>query len=29
MEGLGQILKVVDQLKEAGVSPDLELGGSS
>lgn len=27
MEGLGQILKVVEQLKEAGVNPNLELGG--
>ncbi len=27
MEGLGQILKVVEQLKEAGVNPDLSLGG--
>lgn len=27
MEGLGQILKVLDQLREAGVNPDLELGG--
>lgn len=27
MEGLGQILKVLDQLKEAGVNSDLELGG--
>lgn len=27
MEGLGQILKVVDQLKEAGVNPKLEIGG--
>ncbi len=27
MEGLGQILGVVDQLKEAGVSDTLELGG--
>lgn len=27
MEGLGQILKVVDQLKEAEVNPRLELGG--
>ncbi len=27
MEGLGQILSVVDQLKEAGVAPSLELGG--
>jgi len=27
MEGLGQILSVVDQLKEAGVNPNLEIGG--
>lgn len=27
MEGLGQILKVVDQLKNAGVNSTLELGG--
>ncbi len=27
MEGLGQILNVVNQLKEAKVNPDLELGG--
>jgi chromosome partitioning protein len=27
MEGLGQILKVLDTLKESGVNPDLELGG--
>lgn len=27
MEGLGQILKVVEQLKSAGVNPDLEIGG--
>ncbi len=27
MEGLGQILKVVDQLKEAGVNSELEIGG--
>lgn len=27
MEGLGQILKVVEQLKEAEVNPNLELGG--
>jgi chromosome partitioning protein len=27
MEGLGQILRVVDQLKEAGVNPALALGG--
>src|SRR5699024_2806024 len=27
MEGLGQILAVLDQLKEAGVNPNLELGG--
>ncbi len=27
MEGLGQILKVVEQLKEAGVNPTLEVGG--
>jgi chromosome partitioning protein len=27
MEGLGQILRVVEQLKEAGVNPKLELGG--
>jgi chromosome partitioning protein len=27
MEGLGQILKVVEQLKEAGVNPGLEVGG--
>ncbi|MCH2155669.1 MAG: ParA family protein [Opitutales bacterium] len=27
MEGLGQILGVVEQLKDAGVNPDLELGG--
>ncbi len=27
MEGLGQILKVVEQLREAGVNPDLQVGG--
>ena len=27
MEGLGQILSVLNQLKEAKVNPDLELGG--
>jgi chromosome partitioning protein len=27
LEGLGQILKVVEQLREAGVNPDLEVGG--
>lgn len=27
MEGLGQIMNVVEQLKEAGVSPSLEVGG--
>lgn len=27
MEGLGQILNVVDQLRDAGVNPDLKLGG--
>jgi len=27
MEGLGQILKVVEQLKQAGVNPKLEVGG--
>jgi chromosome partitioning protein len=27
LEGLGQILKVVDQLRDAGVNPDLEVGG--
>lgn len=27
MEGLGQILRVVEQLKEAEVNPNLELGG--
>lgn len=27
LEGLGQILNVVTQLKEAGVNPSLELGG--
>ena len=27
MEGLGQILKVVDQLKDAQVNPNLDLGG--
>lgn len=27
LEGLGQILNVVSQLKEAGVNPELELGG--
>tara|TARA_B100001123_G_C15307848_1_gene1023303 strand:- start:1715 stop:2650 length:936 start_codon:yes stop_codon:yes gene_type:complete len=27
MEGLGQILSVLRQLQEAGVNPDLELGG--
>lgn len=27
MEGLGQIMGVVDQLKSAGVSPSLEVGG--
>ncbi len=27
MEGLGQILSVIDQLKQAGVNPDLTLGG--
>ena len=27
LEGLGQILKVVDRLKKAGVNPDLDVGG--
>lgn len=27
MEGLGQILKVVDELVEAGINPDLAVGG--
>ncbi|MEQ9824907.1 MAG: ParA family protein [Puniceicoccaceae bacterium] len=27
LEGLGQILKVMDQIKSAGVNPKLELGG--
>lgn len=27
LEGLGQILKVVDQLRDAKVNPDLEVGG--
>ena len=27
MEGLGQILSAVDQLKEAGINPDLQVGG--
>lgn len=27
MEGLGQILKVLDKLRDAGVNSDLELGG--
>ncbi len=27
LEGLGQILKVVERLKEAGVNPTLEVGG--
>ncbi len=27
LEGLGQILKVVDRLKSANVNPDLEIGG--
>ena len=27
LEGLGQILKVVDRLKQAGVNPALEVGG--
>lgn len=27
MEGLGQILSVVDQLRDAGVNPDLSVGG--
>jgi len=27
LEGLGQILKVVDRLKNAGVNPNLEVGG--
>ena len=27
MEGLGQILKVVDQIKESAVNPNLQLGG--
>jgi len=27
MEGLGQILQVVEQLQKAGVNPDLRLGG--
>ena len=27
LEGLGQILKVVGQLREAGVNPNLEVGG--
>jgi len=27
LEGLGQILRVVEQLKKAGANPDLEVGG--
>lgn len=27
MEGLGQILKVVEQIKSSGVNPDIRLGG--
>lgn len=27
LEGLGQILKVVDRLKKAGINPTLEIGG--
>jgi chromosome partitioning protein len=27
MEGLGQILKVVEQLQQAGINPDLDVGG--
>ncbi len=27
LEGLGQILKLIDRLKSAGVNPDLDLGG--
>ena len=27
LEGLGQILRVVDRLKAAGVNPKLEIGG--
>ena len=27
LEGLGQILKVVDRLKQAGVNPSLDVGG--
>lgn len=27
LEGLGQILKVVERLKQAGVNPDLDVGG--
>jgi chromosome partitioning protein len=27
LEGLGQILKVVDRLKNAGVNPTLDVGG--
>lgn len=27
LEGLGQILKLVDDLKEAGVNPNLDIGG--
>lgn len=27
LEGLGQILRVVEQIKEAGVNPELSLGG--
>lgn len=27
MEGLGQILNIVEQLQEAGVNPELQLGG--
>ncbi|MFP4542223.1 MAG: ParA family protein [Opitutales bacterium] len=27
LEGLGQILRVVEELKNAGVNPDLEVGG--
>ena len=27
MEGLGQILSVIERLKEAGINPDLEVGG--
>jgi chromosome partitioning protein len=27
LEGLGQILKVLDRLRDAGINPELELGG--